>query len=198
MLALTVPLVAVADQITKALAKAYLAPLRTEIERGDRFVTVIDGLFRLKYTANTGAAWGMGREWGPIVHILISLAAIVMIVWFVHKLEPRQKGLALSFSLVLGGAVGNVIDRIYMHEVIDFIDWYVAFDEPVNFLLFTASAGEHHWPTFNVADVGISIGVVLLLALMIFTREGARTEEAETSEPEPGSEPGAEDEQRGS
>ncbi len=185
-LAITVPVVVILDQLTKVLAKVYLMPMAVQMNRDDRFVTVIDGFFRLKYAENAGAAWGLGSTWSPgfrvTFFIVVSVAAVIFILWFFRKLEPRQRLLALAVSLVLGGAVGNLIDRIYMSKVVDFIDWYVAFDEPVNFLLFTARAGEHHWPTFNIADVGISVGVALLLIDMIFGKHKPTEEQADGRE----------------
>ena len=185
-LAIVVPISVILDQVTKILAKTNLKPLRLELAYEDRYVTVIDGFFRLKYTENPGAAWGFGSSWSPefriTFFILVSLVAIGMILWFFHKLEPKQRLLATAFALVLGGAVGNLIDRIYMNRVVDFIDWYITFDEPWNLLLFTASAGEHHWPTFNIADVAISCGVGLLIVDMLFGKKIAKWQESKTKE----------------
>jgi len=193
-LLITAPLVVVADQLTKWWARAELRPLQLALEPTDRFITAIDGFFRLKYAENTGAAWGLGANWAPTFRvtffILVSIAAVVFILWFFRKLEPRQRLLSLAVSLVLGGAIGNLIDRIAFNKVVDFIDWYVTFDQPVDFLLFTAAAGEHHWPTFNIADVGISIGVGLLLVEMIFGGRASKDEDApQADEPKKATKP---------
>ena len=162
-LALTVALVLIADQATKILAIVYLEPLTHENRLADQYVTVIDGFFRLKYTENAGAAWGLfrnaSRSFRIPFFIVISLAAIGVIVWFYRKLEAQQKLLPLAVSLILGGAVGNLIDRVRMGKVVDFVDWYVTFDKP------------YHWPTFNVADAAISVGVVLLLVEMFIGKK---------------------------
>ena len=189
-LAITVPTLVVLDQLSKWWAKASLAPLRVEMRLEDRYLSVIDGLFRFKFAENKGAAWGFLRDWDPSLRIpffvLISLAAIALIVWFFRKLEDDQKAMALSFSLVLGGAVGNLIDRIHTGKVVDFIDWFLVFDEPWDLGLFTILAGEHHWPTFNVADIGISVGVGLLMVLLIFTKQTVGPDpEAEAKELDP-------------
>ncbi len=166
------PLIVVLDQVTKIWAKANLRPLTAQMHPQDRYISVIDGFFRLKYAENTGAAWGLGSGWSPqfrvVFFILVSLAAVVFIIWMFRKLRPDQKLLAFAISFVLAGAIGNLIDRFYMNKVVDFIDWFIKFDSPMDLWLFTIRAGEHHWPTFNIADVGISVGVVLLALDMIF------------------------------
>ena len=190
-LAITVPTVVILDQLSKWWAKATLAPLRVEMRFEDRYLSVIEDLFRFKFAENKGAAWGFLRDWDPSLRIpffvVISLAAIALIVWFFRKLEDDQKTMALSFSLVLGGAVGNLIDRIHTGKVVDFIDWLIVFDEPWSLGPLSVSAGEHHWPTFNVADIGISVGVGLLMILLIFTKQsvGADPEVKEAEELNP-------------
>ena len=150
-MAVTVPLVLIADQVTKALAVSYLHP------RG--VVSVIDGFFRLKYTENPGAAWGLLRTASPTFRIpffiIVSLLAIGLIVWFFRRIEPHKKLLPLAISLVMGGALGNLIDRVRMGKVVDFVDWYI-----------TIGGDEKHWPTFNVADAAITVGVALLIIEM--------------------------------
>lgn len=180
-LALTVPLVVVADQITKYLAAVQLKPLIFEADPASRYVTVIDGFWRFKYAENTGAAWGLFRSTDASFRvpffIIVSLLAIAFILWFFKRIEARQRLLPLAVSLVLGGALGNLIDRIHMGKVIDFIEWYVKFDNPHNLGLFTISAGEKHWPTFNIADAAISVGVVLLVIEMFGSKKkGEQTE----------------------
>jgi len=124
-------------------------------------MTIIDGLLDLTYVQNTGAAWGFlggAPAWfrRPFF-LVVSLAAVAFIVWIYRKVERGQWLLATALAAVLGGAVGNFIDRALNGYVIDFLDahWY---EGP-------------HWPTFNVADIGISVGVVALFVEMFL---GAR------------------------
>ncbi len=93
---------------------------------------------------NTGAAFGMFRSLGSGFFIIISLAAIV----FVVNLIMRNAYNFIGLSLVLGGAVGNLIDRLFYGKVVDFIDF---------------SAGNFHWPAFNVADSSLTIGIGIIL-----------------------------------
>ena len=170
-LAATVPLVVIADQVTKALAVSFLRPLIAELQPSGRFVTVIDGFFRLKYAENTGAAWGLLRNASPTFRIpffiVVSLLAIGLIIWFFRRIELHKKLLPLAVSLVLGGALGNLVDRVRMGKVVDFVDWFIAI-----------GGEEKHWPTFNVADAAITVGVVLLILEMFigFKKEPAEGE----------------------
>ncbi len=130
-----------------------------------KVISVIDGCFNFKLAGNKGAAWGMFRnipdEWRVPFFVLISVIAIGVIVFLFHK-SKGQKLVSVSLCMVLGGAIGNLIDRIRIGYVIDFIDWYY---------------GSKHWPTFNVADIAITVGVIFLLVDMIFRRKPANQEE---------------------
>ena len=112
-------------------------------------ITVVENFFNITYIRNKGAAFGFLAETSfrlPFF-ILISIIAVVVIIGILRKLRPEQKLTAVSLSLIFAGALGNLIDRIRLGEVIDFIyvHWY-----------------EHYWPAFNVADSAICVGVFLL------------------------------------
>ena len=117
---------------------------------------VIDGFFNITYVRNPGAAFGFLANAAPMFRslflITVSAAAIVMILWFLAK--NRSAGMLLTFalSLILGGAVGTLLDRIRFGSVVDFLDFYIA---------------SWHWPAFNVADSAISVGAVLLIVEML-------------------------------
>ena len=120
---------------------------------------IVPGLLDLHYIRNTGAAFGFlsasHSDFRIPFFILVSIAAIGIILFLFYRLEESEVLMPLALSLVLGGAVGNLIDRIRLGEVIDFIAFhYKAF----------------HWPAFNVADIGITAGVSLLV-LRIFLFE---------------------------
>ena len=111
---------------------------------------VIKGLFSITYVRNQGAAFGIFARQSLRVpfFITIALIAAVGILWAIHRLRPDQKLASFSLALILAGAVGNLIDRIRLGEVIDFLDVYWR---------------SHHWPAFNIADSAITVGVILLL-----------------------------------
>jgi len=134
-------------------------------------VAVVSGFWNWRYVENPGAAWGLLATAPAFIRLpffyAVSAGAIVFILWFYRRLQPDQTLLAVALSLVFGGAIGNFIDRLHLTYVIDFIDWY---------------AGQAHWPTFNVADAGITVGVLLLIVDMIIHRETNPTTEARISE----------------
>jgi signal peptidase II len=110
---------------------------------------------------NRGGAWGLLQSTSENVRrpffLLVSVAAIAFIMTLYRRLQPHQRALQWGLPLVLGGALGNVFDRIRYGHVIDFIDAHV---------------GEHHWPTFNVADIAICIGVGLMAVDMFTSKRG--------------------------
>ena len=115
--------------------------------------TAATGWLNFVYSENRGAAFGFldDKPWGPHVLTGISILAGVFLVWFVVKTDDRPVLTATSLGMILGGVMGNVWDRIFNDgHVRDFIDFHI---------------DEWHWHTFNVADSGITVGVVLLLLL---------------------------------
>jgi len=136
------------DQVTKALVHGQMTLYQS--------IEIVPNFFHLTYLRNTGAAFGfLAGSRSPLritFFILISAIAIGCIFYLLKNLRPGQNTFAVSLSLILGGAIGNLIDRLRMGEVIDFLDfhWYA-----------------HHWPAFNVADSAITIGVLLLFWQMI-------------------------------
>lgn len=122
-------------------------------------IPVIDGVFNLVHIRNRGMAFGLLN--GPHVDIrfwclfLASLVAIaILLVWF-FKGQTADNGTTFGISLILGGAIGNLIDRIRYREVVDFLDVYFR---------------SYHWPAFNVADAAITVGTFLLIILLLFRR----------------------------
>ncbi len=116
---------------------------------------VIDGFFNITYIRNPGAAFGFLANAAPMFRslflIMVSAAAIVMILFFLAKNKTAAMLLTFALSLILGGAVGNLLDRIRFGSVVDFLDLYIA---------------SYHWPAFNVADSAILVGAVLLIVEM--------------------------------
>jgi len=134
--------VIVLDQLTKLWASSALNYAEP--------VPVIP-FFNLTLLHNTGAAFSFLSTAGGWQRWLFALIAVVvsavLLIWL-RRLKPGQLWLALALTLVLGGALGNVIDRLYFGYVIDFLDFYY---------------GRWHWPAFNVADMAISVGAVMLI-----------------------------------
>lgn len=133
--------VVVIDQWTKHEAVAALAG-RPPLE--------VTAFFNLVLVYNTGAAFSFlagAGGWQREFFIGIALVASVWIIWLLHR-HPRQTLFCAALALVLGGAIGNVIDRVLLGAVVDFLDFHAA---------------GWHWPAFNVADSAITCGAALLI-----------------------------------
>lgn len=155
-----------ADQLTKIWARAEL-PTFT-IPDGRTFgkaVEVIPNFWDWRLSQNPGAAFGIfGDTSGARIFLsIIGVVAIAAIVWMVKKAREDQVRLAWALGLVIGGAVGNLIDRIYSGVVTDFVVWKYYSTE---------------WPTFNVADVTLVIGVGLLFLDLNAEAKRERAEQA--------------------
>ena len=120
-------------------------------------VPVIRGFFNIVHVRNRGIAFGflnrLGSEYSAYLLIAATLVAIGLLVFWFTKFDKGQKGLTLGFSFILGGAVGNLIDRVRLHEVIDFLDFHI---------------GQYHWPAFNVADSAITVGTLWVAYIFLF------------------------------
>jgi signal peptidase II len=120
-------------------------------------ITLVAGFFEILYRENHGGAWGLLRnqpEWFRMPFFVgTSLLAIVFLLWMRGRMEVHRRWVDLAFPAILGGAAGNLIDRVRLGYVVDFLDFDLGF---------------MHWPTFNVADIGITVGVILLVADSLF------------------------------
>lgn len=130
------------DQITKALASAHLVLHEP--------VAVLP-LFNLTLMHNSGAAFSFLAQaggWQRWFFVAVAVVVAVALTLWLRQLRSGQTWLAVALALVLGGALGNVWDRVMLGYVVDFVDVYY---------------GEWHWPAFNIADSAISVGAVMLL-----------------------------------
>jgi signal peptidase II len=120
----------------------------------------------LTLTYNTGAAFGFLNDQGGWQQIFFAVLAFIVsayILYWLKQLKENQLWTAIGLSLVLGGAIGNLIDRVLQAKVTDFIDFYIDWE------VFFLSNG--HFATFNVADIAIAIGAGLLVIISLFTKE---------------------------
>jgi len=141
-------LVVALDRWTKMLVAARI-PMYTHIQ-------IIPSFFRLTHTENTGAAFSLFADspshWRTALLIGFSVVAMVVVLVLLWKQTRALTITGIALSLILGGAVGNVFDRVLRQSVTDFIDFYV---------------GSHHWYTFNVADAAIVVGAGLVILELI-------------------------------
>ena len=141
--------VVILDQLTKALVRAWLSEGETWPEGFD--------LIRISHVENSGAAFGILQDGGPFL-IASSILGAVIVLIFLRAAPPGDRLYEAALALVLGGAVGNLIDRLFRGTVTDFID-------------------PTHYPSFNVADSSIVVGV-FALAVLSLVRPGGKPESA--------------------
>jgi signal peptidase II len=144
-------LVIVLDQLTKALVVHHLVLNET--------VSVIPGFFDLTHIHNPGGAFGfmasVGSTLRKVVFLFFSSLAVGFIFYLYNKTPRTHPWLASGFALIFGGAIGNLIDRIRLGIVIDFLDVYV---------------GRWHWPAFNIADSAITVGIGIFIFHLLFKK----------------------------
>ncbi len=155
------------EEAAAALAEGRIHPIpiqtvhppgAMELKEGDvlmvmtRTIEVVPGFFRLIYAENPGAAWGFLRDAPLLIRIIflqiVSLFAMGLIVVVVWKTPTGFMPSVVGLAMIMGGAVGNFVDRFLRTVVVDFLDMFIR---------------DSHWPTYNVADIGITVGVALLL-----------------------------------
>lgn len=154
-------IVVILDQATKLAARHYLTLHQP--------VSVIGDFFNLTLVQNTGAAFSLSLGspgFNRIFFSTVTFIVIFVILWMLKKSKHILE--RLSFSLIIGGAIGNLIDRIFIGSVTDFLDF--------DFFDFT---GLERWPVFNIADSSIVIAVVLLMYYTFFLEHKFRKQEGE-------------------
>jgi signal peptidase II len=158
------------DQWTKVLARTHLKPLAPW---GGK--TIVANYFDLRYSENTGVAFGMFQQLpgGRIWLTVVAMVALLLVGYYLLKSGPRQTRLHLALGLVGGGAIGNLVDRIAYGRVTDFIVWHV---------------GKHEWPAFNIADAALVVGVALMALDMLLDKRQHATAPARTPDPAAGKE----------
>ena len=138
--------VALADQVTKHLVRLNILP-------HDRLP--VTGFFGLSHVRNTGAAWGVMAGLNDWL-VLLSMVMLALMVLFRHHFLTRALIHKVAMGLMIGGIVGNLVDRIRLGYVVDFLDFHY---------------GVHHFPSFNIADSAICVGVGLYLLSQVILRQ---------------------------
>jgi len=163
LIGLIVPLVIIfSDQITKQLIIDHFLLGET--------VPILEGFFHFTYVRNPGAAFGMLANAPPIFRVPFFLAipviALIIIFFIFKKLPVTSVMVPMALSLVIGGAVGNLIDRIRFGYVIDFLDFHWKY--------------QYHFPAFNIADSAICIGVGILMIDVFKNKEADESKEGKS------------------
>ena len=151
---LTALSVFVLDQLSKYWVRAAIPEAET--------VVVFQKFFNLTYVRNMGGAFGIFPQ-QQCLFVFLSLVTIAAIAYFYRGYAPKRNGCKIAVGLVLGGAVGNLMDRMLLDKEGSVNDWLA-----VNW-------GSRHWPAFNVADAAISVGVFMLLYILTVRAEAGAT-----------------------
>jgi signal peptidase II len=150
-LAVIAGLVIILDQTTKVLILKNLGLYHS--------ITIIPGFFNITHIHNPGGAFGFMAHQDSslrnLIFISLSSLAIGFIIYFYKNTSRTHPLLASGFALILGGAIGNLIDRVRFGKVVDFLDFYVK---------------NYHWPAFNVADSAITVGITVFIFHLLFKK----------------------------
>ena len=151
-----VALTLVLDLFSKHLALVHLKAPDAPIElAGGKVIEIIPGFLNLRYAFNTGGAFSMMTDHVALLTVLAGCALAILIFW-VYTNSMRNPLVWLAFGMIIGGAIGNLGDRILRGGVVDFID---------------ACWRNYHWPTFNIADSAICVGMGFIVYFSIFLHE---------------------------
>ena len=171
------------DVTSKAWAELHFKAL----PRAGESLVVVENYLSFTLAYNKGGAWGLFHDFGDWIRkpffLLVSAIAIGFIVSVYRRVLPQQTALKWGLPIILGGALGNLSDRIVRDGVVDFVDYRADWVGAMNRIIAGLSRGwsvTDHWPTFNVADIAICIGVLLMATDMLVTRRAADPEVGET------------------
>ncbi len=158
-------IVVIADQVSKQAATHLLVPFEPY-----SFLPY----FNFSLTFNKGAAFSFlsnAGGWQRWFFTVLAIGVSIFILFWLKKLTSKEKLLAASLALILGGAIGNVLDRSLYGHVIDFIDWFYYSSTKCLPFFYQLNHASCHWPTFNLADSAIFLGAMLMIIQAIFNKE---------------------------
>ena len=130
--------IALLDQLTKILIR--------KIFHLNESLPVIKNIFHITYVTNTGSAFGLFKGFN-LFFVLFSIIVIIAIFYYFRKIKEKEKPLQFAVGLLLGGTIGNLIDRLSLGFVVDFLDFRI-------------------WPVFNIADSAVTVSVIILIILL--------------------------------
>ena len=134
-----------ADQVSKAIVVRTMSLYES--------VPVIENFFHFTYITNDGMAFGIDFPFGYFIFSLVSALLTIFLFWYLWSVRNDSLVIRLGLAMIIAGAVGNLIDRLMLGEVIDFLDFMI---------------GNFHWYVFNLADSYVTVGMVLILTDSIF------------------------------
>lgn len=165
-------IVLILDQISKYLARIFLQPIHS--------ISIIGDFFRFTYVENPGIAFGLRID-NKVFFTVLSIVAVILIFYYLFLLR-EQKILRFAFAIILGGAFGNLIDRFIYGQVVDFFDFEFFNIRIPSFKLFFFQFNGYaldRWPVFNIADMAVTIGMIMILLNALFGKEAKQKQSDE-------------------
>jgi signal peptidase II len=163
------------DQLSKYIIKHTM-------QLGDP-IPILGSFFQITYVENSGMAFGIHVD-NRILFTILSVFALILVVYYLIKSRKEHPVLQLALSLILGGAIGNIFDRILHGQVVDFLDFeFFNIALPSFNFLFINFQGYHmtRWPVFNIADSAVTCGMILIAVSVLFVKETTKNEVSTTS-----------------
>ena len=152
-------MIVIVDQVSKYLVSDFFS-------RHAESIPLIPNIFHLTYVHNTGMAFGMFRDHPAILIVVIVVSLIIIAIYAINSHQGKVV-LYVAYGFILGGAIGNLLDRLIFRYVIDFIEWYIRIGQKVR-----------QWPTFNIADVAIVVGIGLMILQMVPRKQEKKGKES--------------------
>ncbi len=147
-------------------------------------LSIIGSFFRLTYVENRGLAFGIQVN-NHMLFTILAVIASMMVLFYLFRLKAHQPWPRLALTLILGGALGNLYDRIFRGQVVDFLDFeFFDIHLPAFRFLFFHFPGYslERWPIFNVADIAVTIGMIMLLIYILFLEQSDLEEAVKISD----------------
>ena len=141
-------IIVIADQISKSIIKHSMHLYES--------IPAIPGFFHFTYVVNKGMAFGIDLPIGIGIFSFLSIIISCFLVFILWRERENILLVRIALALILGGAIGNLIDRILFSEVVDFLDFMI---------------GDHHWYIFNIADFAVTVGIILMLWHSVFIKD---------------------------
>lgn len=163
--------IVILDQLTKFIVKNLM-------ELYDS-ISVLGDFFRFTYIENPGMAFGIQMQ-NKLLFTILSVVAALIVVFYLFHLRNEKIHVIVSLSLILGGAIGNLIDRFAYGRVVDFLDFeFFDLNLPSFSLFFYDFPGYQmtRWPVFNIADSAVTIGMIIITWMILFEKSTKQTPE---------------------
>jgi signal peptidase II len=171
------------DQVSKAIARIYIKPYINNLLEMNKepHIKILGDFFRLTYVENSGMAFGINFGSSGFFTVFAAIASLAILI-YLYKVRGDKLNARIALALILGGAIGNLIDRVLFSKVVDFIDcdFFNIHLGAKKILLFDFPGYNiSRWPVYNIADAAVTVGMIILVIFVLFEKGDAQTAEAD-------------------